>query len=159
VAAWRRPVVILSVVALCITWPATRAAAQHLGGHGGHGGYSHGGRGWHGGYSHGGYHQPGPVGYGHGHAYPGPFANVHAGYLYGRRYAPHVGFEFSIGSPLPPGYYYYDRYCDRRFGSLDLYYDHLYAYDHPWQVQVIGGDGGYPIASYRYRNSRWAGCN
>jgi len=141
------------VAALCVAWPAARAAAQPHGGPGGHGGYSHGGNRGHGGYRH-----LGPAGYGYRHAYPGPFVYRYPGHAYRRLYAPRVGFGFSIGSPLPAGYYYYDRYCDRRFGSLDLYYDHLYAYDHPWRVQVIGGDGGYPIASYRYQSDGWVGC-
>ena len=108
------------------------------------------------------------------HVYPIPRYRTHAyhhrsyfhppaygyGYGYGYSCAPNAygpGFSTSfVLTNLPPaGYYYWDPYCQSRYGSLDFYLSHFDDVDHRRVVEVIDVDSGRPVYEYRYSRGRW----
>ncbi len=69
--------------------------------------------------------------------------------------APAVTERIEITNEAPPGYYYYDPYCDRRFSTLDRYLDHLQDYDHDPIIEVIDKDTGTRARTYEYVKGDW----
>ena len=53
--------------------------------------------------------------------------------------------------------YYYDPYCEERFGSLDACYSHYIGHqcDHPLVVEVIDARSGRCTGEYLYRDGDW----
>jgi len=49
--------------------------------------------------------------------------------------------SFDVTNDPPPGCYYYDRFCKRRFANLDDYTDHLQGQSHPATIEIMEKDG------------------
>ena len=49
---------------------------------------------------------------------------------------------FDVTNYPPTGCYYYDRFCDQRFVTLDDYTDHLQGQNHPATIEIIRDDDG-----------------
>ena len=49
--------------------------------------------------------------------------------------------SFDVTNDPPPGCYYYDRFCKRKFANLDDYTDHLQKQSHPATIEIMEKDG------------------
>jgi hypothetical protein len=49
--------------------------------------------------------------------------------------------SFDVTNDPPPGCYYYDRFCKRKFKNLDDYTDHVQGQSHPAVIEVMQKDG------------------
>ena len=49
--------------------------------------------------------------------------------------------SFDVTNDPPPGCYYYDRFCKRKFANLDDYTDHLQGQSHPATIEIMEKDG------------------
>ncbi|HEY3215932.1 MAG TPA: hypothetical protein VGK93_05525 [Candidatus Eisenbacteria bacterium] len=110
-----------------------------------------------------------PVRIHHGHVFYGPrVVRVYPyhGYRYygypafcgGPRYygsPAEFSFDFSITNVPPPGYFYYDPYCEARFSTLGIYAAHLHGHRHPRIVQVLSIDTGELAYACRYAEGGW----
>src|SRR6266581_3563482 len=50
----------------------------------------------------------------------------------------------------PPGCYYYDSFCDRRFSNLDEYTDHLHSRHHSQTIEIVEKDSGDTIRTLEF---------
>jgi hypothetical protein len=49
--------------------------------------------------------------------------------------------SFDVTNDPPPGTYYYDRFCKRKFKNLDDCTDHLQGQSHPATIEIMEKDG------------------
>jgi hypothetical protein len=57
--------------------------------------------------------------------------------------------------PPPPSYFYWDPYCQERFGSLESYRSHLYGHPHPGIARMIDRESGDCVRTYRWDEGGW----
>lgn len=69
---------------------------------------------------------------------------------------PGTSSSIDVTNEPPAGCYYYDRFCDKRFSSLDEYTDHLDKKDHPKTVEIIRNDSGEHVRNLVFSGEYWS---
>ena len=66
-----------------------------------------------------------------------------------------IGAALAHAAPPPPAHYYWDPYCDARFGSVTVYHSHFRHHHHPRVLRVISVESGDCLDTYRWRTGGW----
>ncbi len=136
---------------------------RSYGGHGYYGGGHYGGGYYGGGYYGGGYYGGGYYGRGYGYGYPRTYIGLgldwgvpyYYPYPHHRYVAPYRGAVDVTNEP-PPGCYYYDSFCERSFGSLDEYTEHIESMDeHPNTIEILTDDTDARIRTLEFVDGYW----
>ena len=119
-------------------------------------GYYRGGLRYHGG---GGYRYVHPRSYvGFGIGYGSPYYYYPPAYAYYAEPCPvavEAGAQIDVTNEPPAGCYYYDRFCDRRFSSLDEYTEHIENQDHPNTIEVVEKGSNDALRTLEFVRGYW----
>ena len=63
--------------------------------------------------------------------------------------------EIDVTNLPPAGCYYYDRFCDETFSSLDDYTDHIQEKDHDQTIEVVDKRSGNSVRTLEFVGGYW----
>jgi hypothetical protein len=64
--------------------------------------------------------------------------------------------DIDVTNEPPSGCYYYDRFCEERFSTLDEYTDHLDSHDHARTIEVVEKESGDRLRTLEFRGGYWS---
>ena len=65
------------------------------------------------------------------------------------------GAPVDVSNEPPAGCYYYDRFCDRQFATLDEYTDHVEHQDHARTIEVVQRSSGDRLRTLEFVGGYW----